>query len=193
MAEHSQNSSSPNGDRELTRLVDLADQAARRSSFNPSPLDYQSRRSMQAPGAGVSSSNGNGVKAASSGLRMLRPRALQNVLKETVSAGVKGSMVLNEDGSLLSHCGTSEASTRITGAIASNIYTAYQRSGQAMLKGADANTILIVNDDGAIVIRRVASKLICLFADKSVPIGMLRAKADALHDCLQEPLTALGP
>lgn len=76
-------------------------------------------------------------------------------------------------------------------AIASSIWITYERYGEAVTTPNSLESIILQCDDGNVIVKRVACALLCLLAKNSVPLGTLKAKVNALADCLEEPIQKL--
>ena len=117
---------------------------------------------------------------------MIHPTALPEALSEAVSPGVRLAALLTRSGMPIGIAGSESerAATQIT-AIVSTLYHAHEKTP------ADANcgplaTLVIDCAEGRLAIKRVASFIICVAADTSVPFGLLKNKVEALHDFLQQ-------
>ncbi|XP_068778552.1 ragulator complex protein LAMTOR2 isoform X2 [Struthio camelus] len=103
---------------------------------------------------------------------MLRPKALTQVLSQANTGGVQ--------------------STLVTAAIASNIWVAYDKNGHQAFNEDNLRFILMDCMEGRVAITRVANLLLCMYAKETVGFGMLKAKAQALVQYLEEPLTQVA-
>lgn len=116
----------------------------------------------------------------------MKPRALTQVLAQANTDNVLSTLLLNNEGALLAFAGYDNKDARVTSAIASNIWTAYEKVSRAI--SDPAQMIMLECVVGNVAIARVANFLLCTYSKETVGLGMLRAKAQALVDYLQEPL-----
>jgi len=126
--------------------------------------------------------------------RMLKPRALTSVLAQANTDGVQSTFLFKQDGTLLAHASAEAGSSdpRVCSAIASNIWTVYEKNGRASLNEDKLQFILLDCEEGHVAIVPVNTVLLCLYGSKQVGFGMLKAKSDALVNYLQEPLALVG-
>jgi predicted regulator of Ras-like GTPase activity (Roadblock/LC7/MglB family) len=118
--------------------------------------------------------------------KMLKPRALTQVLAQANSDNVLSTLLLKKDGALLAYAGFDSKDARVTAAIASNIWASFERNVQS--PDDPLGLVCMECEEGNVIIARVANFLLCTYAKECVGLGMLRAKAQALVDYLQEPL-----
>lgn len=119
---------------------------------------------------------------------MLKPKVLTEILGQAISGGVISSLLINQEGSLLSYAGSGDKDAKVTAAIASSIWAAYEKNGKMAFHSDELKMIFMDCEEGKVVITRVANLILCLYAQHSVGLGMLKAKAEALAEYLEQPL-----
>lgn len=119
---------------------------------------------------------------------MLKPKVLNEILGQAISGGVISSLLINQEGSLLSYAGSGNKDAKVTAAIASSIWAAYEKNGKMAFHNDELKMIFMDCEEGKVVITRVANLILCLYAQQSVGLGMLKAKAEALAGYLEQPL-----
>jgi len=122
-----------------------------------------------------------------SGMSLLDPKALPEVLGEAVSPGVRVVTLLNRSGLQLGSAGNNAAAATIA-AIASKVWQSHEKVDDAGALGC----LLIECSEGRLAIKSIASFLVACCADASVPFGALKSKVEMLHASLQWPLQHIG-
>lgn len=119
---------------------------------------------------------------------IFKPKVLTQVLAQANTDNVLSTMLLNSEGGLLAYTGYDNKDARVTAAIANNIWSAFDRNARTAFDNDHLQMVVLECESGNVVIARVANFLLCTYSRQQVCVGMLRAKAQALVDFLEEPL-----
>ena len=120
---------------------------------------------------------------------MLKAKVLSEILSQANTGGVMSTMLLNNEGSLLAYAGTNvNKDAKITAAVASNIWSAYEKGGRMAFNSEGLQFMFMECEEGKVAVTKIATVLLCMYADIDVGIGMLKLKMEELSNYLYEPL-----
>lgn len=119
---------------------------------------------------------------------LLKPKSLNSILARTNTGGVKCTLLLNHEGSLLAYAGSSSTEAITIAALASTIWKNYQRYGNSALHEDKLKTAVIQSQEANLIVKNLSSVLLCICANHEVPLGMLKCKANSIAEFLEKPL-----
>lgn len=122
---------------------------------------------------------------------LLKQRALTEALAQANTGGVYSTLLLNSEGSLLAHATIKDDEAVLTSAIAANVWQSVDhaiRSQQSAHERSVMSDLILDCEHGKVLVVLVSTFLLCAFADKQTPLGMMKAKLVALRESLKEPL-----
>eukprot|EP00009_Paramoeba_aestuarina_P008945 CAMPEP_0201508410 /NCGR_PEP_ID=MMETSP0161_2-20130828/1788_1 /ASSEMBLY_ACC=CAM_ASM_000251 /TAXON_ID=180227 /ORGANISM="Neoparamoeba aestuarina, Strain SoJaBio B1-5/56/2" /LENGTH=121 /DNA_ID=CAMNT_0047903063 /DNA_START=14 /DNA_END=379 /DNA_ORIENTATION=- len=120
---------------------------------------------------------------------MLKLKVLPRVLEQANTGGLKGTMLVNSEGSILASAGENVAENKTISAIAANIWNSFSKSCPPE---DDLQFLLLECEEGSFVATRISSLLLVLYGDNSVGLGMLKIKATKMKEFLREPLSQVA-
>jgi len=124
---------------------------------------------------------------------MLKPKALVEVLSQANTGGVISTMLLNQKGSLLAYAGSEDKDVKVTAAVASNIWAAYEKSGKLAFHNEGLQFMFLNCEEGTVAVTKVANALLCMYSHPDVGLGLIKTKAEALANFLEHPLLQVTP
>lgn len=86
--------------------------------------------------------------------------------------------------------GFHNADARITSAIASNVWSAYEKHGHNSFREDPLHFLIINCEGGNVIVTQVASLLLCLYANTD-NLGLLKTKITKLKEKLEAPLQSI--
>ncbi|KAG2184405.1 hypothetical protein INT43_000314 [Umbelopsis isabellina] len=126
---------------------------------------------------------------------MLKPKVISQVLRQASTNGINAALLMNAGGSLLAFAAPSDREARIYAAIAANLWSTYLKSSNSDAafrnekQEDDLRLLILPCEEGVVAIAAPSiTMLVCLVGDKSVDLGMLKAKIEAVSRHLSEPL-----
>lgn len=115
------------------------------------------------------------------------------VLSQANTDGITSTLLLNTEGALLAYSGETNSSQSLgSAAIASNIWAVYEKIGRTTFKEDTLESIVLDCENGTVAIAQVAGLLLCLYANETVPLGMLMEKTRKLAQYLEGPLKEIA-
>eukprot|EP01080_Neovahlkampfia_damariscottae_P004776 gene4776-8362_t len=122
---------------------------------------------------------------------MLQPKVLPKIIEQINTDGIKTTILLNVDGSILSSSGNIEEDKTIA-AIASSLWTSYYKTGIHISDNNKLNCLIVDCEEGRIIVKKVTENVIlCSCAEKRVSFGMLKLKIKIISKFLKKPFEEL--
>ncbi|KAI8974631.1 hypothetical protein BDB01DRAFT_805826 [Pilobolus umbonatus] len=122
---------------------------------------------------------------------MLKPKVISQVLRQALNNGIKAALIITNEGSLISYAADNDKEASVYAAITANIWNTYKKKKTNIYTGIQYQ--ILHCQDGIIFVTSVGAMILCLVADPSVHLGILKAKAEALKSHLEAPLLQIAP
>nr|XP_002131755.1 ragulator complex protein LAMTOR2-B [Ciona intestinalis] len=121
---------------------------------------------------------------------MLNPHDLTEILGQANTGGIQSTLLVNSHGALVAFSGFGDSAVRTKATISSNIWAAYEHTKHNALQEDALQCVLMACETGHVAIQRAGSSglLLCMFADKTVGLGILKAKIECMSKFLNGPL-----
>mmetsp|Transcript_6934 Transcript_6934/g.10144 ORF Transcript_6934/g.10144 Transcript_6934/m.10144 type:complete len:128 (+) Transcript_6934:26-409(+) len=122
---------------------------------------------------------------------MLQPKVLPQLIQQANTNGVKTTLILSTEGSLLASTGD-KTNDKIIAALVSSTWNTYVKAGMSnddnKLEG-----LLLDTEIGKMAVESITNHvLLCLCGTDNSTRGLLRAKASELSSHLREPFEQLN-
>ncbi|GAA5809450.1 mitogen-activated protein-binding protein-interacting protein [Thamnidium elegans] len=118
---------------------------------------------------------------------MLKPKVISQVLRQSLHNGIKAALIMTSEGSLISFAADNDKDATIYSAISANIWNTYKsRDSQLQYQ-------ILHCQEGIVFVTGIGAMLLCLVGESKVDLGILKAKAEALKNHLEEPLQQVAP
>ena len=115
------------------------------------------------------------------------------VLSQANTNGVTSTLLLTSEGTLLAFSGETNSTQSLgSAAIANNVWAVYEKIGRSTFKEDELQTIILNCEGGNAAITQVAGLLLCLYANETVPLGMLMEKTRKMAAYLEGPLKEIA-
>eukprot|EP00162_Nutomonas_longa_P003691 comp14447_c0_seq1/m.20851 comp14447_c0_seq1/g.20851 ORF comp14447_c0_seq1/g.20851 comp14447_c0_seq1/m.20851 type:complete len:130 (-) comp14447_c0_seq1:18-407(-) len=122
-------------------------------------------------------------------MALLRPKALQNALDQSLSHGTFSSLIVGLDGAVVSAVGQKDQSS-VVGSLVAHIWSSF-----SLVNSSDVDEPRIVfvrNTKNSIAVTKCADLLIVLISEIDAAEGLVRKKLDVLASNLADPLSKLA-
>lgn len=132
---------------------------------------------------------GVGRRLGASGGNMLRAKQIPDFLQQANTAGMRCTLLLQNDGALQGAAGAGVGSihNQIIGVISSGMWGEFDHSGSRQLQ-----MMLMGMDDGTLGVAKVGeTHLVCVYAEAKVDVGTIREKLQNLSIALESALRGL--
>jgi len=116
------------------------------------------------------------------------------ILAQANTGGVKLTLLTKIDGALLSVAGESGNNIEnMLAALVGNMWKTYEDGSKAAYDAEALNFLFVDCENGKLGVTRIGKFLLCMYADKAVEVGLLKAKVTAFANALDAPLGLVYP
>ncbi|KAJ1619676.1 hypothetical protein T492DRAFT_1083953 [Pavlovales sp. CCMP2436] len=123
---------------------------------------------------------------------LLRPKVLPEVLGAANVDGIQTTMLVTHNGNLMGYSGVHSQQEAIKiGAIACNVWHSHSTPADTFADAGTLRCLIIDLELGRLVVSPTTDHLVVCHAAPDAPIGMVKAKAQAVALHLQQPLSQI--
>lgn len=124
---------------------------------------------------------------------MLNPADLTKMLNQANTGGIHTTLLVNSQGALVAFSGHGDTAVQIKATISSNIWLAYENNRHNAVSDDGMYCFLASCETGIVGVQKAGSSgvLLCMFGDKNMGLGILRAKINAMATFLHAPLAKI--
>lgn len=113
---------------------------------------------------------------------MIKSKTLRALLEQACTGGVQATILLDLNGSMIAYSGGDVIGNQMVTAIVANLWTSFQSKEPGLV------TLLFDFEKGRVAASRTSQFVLCVCGAETVPLGLLKAKAETLADYLQSPM-----
>ena len=117
---------------------------------------------------------------------MIKSSALSDLLKKVISNGIETVFICRISGEIL--CIEGKETNQTLADLISSMWIEYYQIGETSLKNEKLNCLLIESDKSYIMNTNLYSYIVCMIANKSIRLGMLRKNLEGLTQNLNKML-----
>ena len=125
---------------------------------------------------------------------MLRPETLEKILSRTNTGGIKCTLLLNKDGTLVSASGSwGQEDYQVIASLASGLWSTYEKARklpQAPNRQPKLNCLVLEYENGLVgmTVLEGSSMLVCCLAENVEEMGLVRRKVITIAECINESM-----
>ena len=122
---------------------------------------------------------------------MLRAKAIPPVLEQAMGSGVKGALLFNQEGALMAQKSDRSVDEKLFAAIVANVWKSIGTTGDSLDAPQKLSFFLAEFQNARVAVGSVSELLLCLVAEPTAELGLLRAKLSTLREAFEQPFSEI--